>query len=1150
VKKALPWVVSTAAFLLLVVVGWLAGTLIGLSGTDLLVLRASFALLGLVAGVLTYLLMRARARRRAADGADARGPTEDIDVAIAAAQARLAASTTARGARIGAQPLVLVLGPPGSTKTTVVVRSGLEPELLAGEVFRGDLIAPTDSVNVWFAQDTIFLEAGGKVVADPPRWIRLIRHIQPKRLAAAFSGGAQAPRVAVVCFGCDELLKPGSTESVPAAANKLRARLAELSRHLGIRLPVYVLFTKADRIPYFDDYVRSFTREEANDVLGATLPALPTIPAGTYADRESARISAAFREIFQSLALRRPDVLSRETQEEVRAAAYEFPREFRKITDLATRFLVELCKPSQLSVSPFLRGFYFTGVRAVLVPDSPAAAPAPKQAVGPAGLDATSVFDARAIREAAAQARPSDHGMRKIPEWVFLKRVFQDVILRDEAAMGVTRGGTRVNLLRRVAIGSAAALFLILAAGFTTSFFSNRALTRDALAAVRGVEGARQDGDGLPSLDALQRLDALRAQLVRLNELDRGDRPWRYRWWLFRGDAIRSELRRAYFARFLELMWADGRNDLVADLAGLPEAPGETSEYGATYDALKAYLITTGHPDRSTPEFLAPVLLSHWRAGRALDDERRELAARQFEFYALELPYGNPYGEPANEALVARARAFLNRFANTERLYQALIAEATAANPPIEFRREFPGSEAAVRNRFTVPGAFTKAGWSTVQERLDNVDRLLDHEAWVIGERAVSSGDRARLAQELRERYVREYVAHWRDFLAAGSLVPFGSVDQAARTLARIADNQSPLLQLLALASRNTDVDTSAVARAFQPVHQVTPPEVTDRLVSDANSAYISALMGLQASLDQVATAAGPARAQAVSQAAASADQAKQAVRELALGFSIEGEARRVGQAVRQLLESPITGAEALLGRLPAADVNAAGASFCQPFRELAARYPFNPTATVEASIDDVVAVFQPGGSALWSFYDDVLRELLVRQGNRYAAKVGATPQPTAAFVAFFNRAADISRAFFNDRGEGPEVAFVLRPQTTDAVPEVTITVDGQTQTVTRTVSATRTFVWQGARARVARLSARIGDREVTLIEPPPGPWALFRMIQQAEAQEIGGGRYMLRWRFDEHAIVLAAELNVASGVPIFLTNVIGQLNCVPQIAR
>lgn len=57
-------------------------------------------------------------------------------------------------------------------------------------------------------------------------------------------------------------------------------------------------------------------------------------------------------------------------------------------------------------------------------------------------------------------------------------------------------------------------------------------------------------------------------------------------------------------------------------------------------------------------------------------------------------------------------------------------------------------------------------------------------------------------------------------------------------------------------------------------------------------------------------------------------------------------------------------------------------------------------------------------------------------------------------------------------------------------------------------------------------------------------------MIQQAEAQEIGGGRYMLRWRFDEHAIVLAAELNVASGVPIFLTNVIGQLNCVPQIAR
>lgn len=1146
----MPWVVATATFLLLLLIGWLVGALLGLSGTDLLVLRASFALLGLVAAVLTFLLIRVRMRRKAAAGGDAHDPADDIDVALAAARARLTASTVARGARIGKLPLVLVLGPPGSTKTTVVVRSGLEPELLAGEVFRGDVVAPTNAVNVWFAQDTILLEAGGKVVAEPPRWLRLIRRIQPKRLAAAFSGGAQAPRVAVVCFGCDELLKPGSAESVPAAARKLRARLAELSRQLGIRLPVYVLFTKADRIPYFDDFVRSFSRDEANDVLGATLPALPAVAAGTHADREAARVTAAFQDIFHSLALRRLEVLPRETREEVRAAAYEFPREFRKISDLATQFLVELCKPSQLSVSPFLRGFYFTGVRAVIVADSPGAAPTAQQAATPAAMDATSVFDARAIREAAGQSQGASHGSRKVPEWVFLRRVFQQVILRDEAAMGITRGGTRVNLLRRVAVGAAASLLLFLSLGFTVSFVSNRSLGRDALAAARAVEAVRPDEDGLPSLDALQRLDTLRTRLEHLNALDRGDRPWRYRWWLYRGHALRPELRRVYFDRFLRLIWADGRNDLVADLGALPEAPGETVAYGATYDALKAYLITTDHPDRSAPDFLAPVLLSHWRAGRALDDERRELAARQFEFYALELPYGNPYDEVASQALVARARAFLNRFADTERLYQALIAEASAANPDVEFHRVFPGSEGAVRNRSTIPGAFTKPGWSAVQASLDNVDRLFSHETWVIGERAVSAGDRARLAQELRERYTQEYIAHWRDFLAAGSVAAFGNVEQAARILARIADNQSPLLQLLALASHNTDVDTTVVAGAFQPLHQITPPEVTDRLVSDANAGYISALMGLQASLDQVATAAGPARAQALNQAISSADQAKQAIREVALGFSIDGEARSVGDAVRQLLESPITGAEALLGRLPAADVNAAGPSFCRPFRELAAKYPFNPSATVDAPIDELVAVFQPGGSALWSFYDDVLRELLVRQGTRYAAKVGAAPQPTAAFVAFFNRASDISRAFFNDRGEGPEVAFVLRPQTTDAVPEITITVDGQAQTVTRTVSATRTFVWQGARARTARLAARIGDREVTLIDSPPGPWALFRMIQRAEAEDIGGGRYMLRWRFDDHAVTIAAELNVASGVPIFLSNVIGQLNCVPQIAR
>ena len=74
-------------------------------------------------------------------------------------------------------------------------------------------------------------------------------------------------------------------------------------------------------------------------------------------------------------------------------AAYEFPREFRKLRTPLVQFLVELCRPSQLRpVSPFLRGFYFSGVRPVTVQETPLeAAPTPQKTSQPA-TSATGVF--------------------------------------------------------------------------------------------------------------------------------------------------------------------------------------------------------------------------------------------------------------------------------------------------------------------------------------------------------------------------------------------------------------------------------------------------------------------------------------------------------------------------------------------------------------------------------------------------------------------------------------------------------------------------------------------------------------------------------------------------------------------------------------
>ncbi|MGH7506140.1 MAG: type VI secretion protein IcmF/TssM N-terminal domain-containing protein, partial [Longimicrobiales bacterium] len=430
------WLFSATTLLPFVLLAFVVPPLLNLTGGLAWVARSAFLVLGLVAAIIVLLYLRARAKALpepvAAD--------DEIDTALVQAKKRLAAATNVK---LGRTPLVLVVGPGGSTKTTMVTRSGLEPELLAGEVHRGDTVVPTRAVNVWFADDAVLLEAGGKLTNDPARWGRLIRHLQPSRLAAILPSGRQAPRMAVVCFGCDEFLKPGASETVAAAAQTLRARLVEVAAQLGIRLPVYAVFTKADRLPYYDDFVRSLTRDETSELLGATLPVAARAEAGSYAERATARLGGAFDVIFRSLALRRLEVLPRESTEEVRAGAYEFPRELRKVVPLATQFLVDLCRPSQLSVSPFLRGFYFTGVRAIMVEDA-GRAPAPLPSSSAAVVDATSVFDPRALMAQQRQSAPQGGG-RRVPEWAFLKRLLGGLVLRDPIARAVTAGGTRVN---------------------------------------------------------------------------------------------------------------------------------------------------------------------------------------------------------------------------------------------------------------------------------------------------------------------------------------------------------------------------------------------------------------------------------------------------------------------------------------------------------------------------------------------------------------------------------------------------------------------------------------------------------------------------------------------------------------------------------
>lgn len=1132
------WLITAATFLGFLLLAVLLDVFLPLAGRDRVLLWVGMVLLGTVAAVLVYLQLAPKKKDRK------RGRT-DVELLLDAASKRLAVSRIA-GGRISRLPVALVLGPTGSAKTSTVLEAGLGSELLAGETSAAGAVAPTAGINVWYAREGVIVEAAGTLPDDRERWEKLLRRLRPGRLAAAFGRGRQAPRVAVVCVSCDLFVTAGATTLVPAAAARLRQALAEVSQKLGVRLPVYVVFTKTDRIPHFEEFVRGLSREEAQEILGATLPLAEVTPGG-YADFQAQRLRDAFGGIFRSLAAWRLPLLPREAREIDRTGAYEFPREIRKITDLASGFLAELCRPSQLGVNPFLRGFYFTGVRPVVVNDTPAAPQADGQQR--ISLGATGVFGIPSMAPTPQPAAPRP-GARRVPEWVFLRRLFPDVVLVDERAQALTAGGTRVDLLRRGMLATAAALLLVLATGFTISYGGNRRLLAEGRAALESVRPLVAPVGEAPSAASLLLLDSLRATVDGLSDHQRGRPPLRLRWGLYSGDDARVPLRQVYFDRFAALLWNGVRTDLVAGLQSLPEEPQQTEDYAVTYGALKAYLVTTSHPGESRADFLTPALLRAWRYGDALDPERRQLTSGHFDFFARELPLGNPFPAEPVESVVVQARTFLGKFTGIEPFYRALLAEAAATGEGIRFAQLHPGSAGIVQNDYVVPPEFTESGWARVESILSDLDALLAREDWVLGERAaIAPGDRARMAVELRSRYVTGYAAAWRAFLEAGSVAGFSGPEDAARKLEQLSGNQSPLLQMLALAAQHTAVDSSVMRQTFAPLYAVIPPGQAESLVNEGNAGYMNDLLALHAAMVQVAEARGPARTDALSQAQAGVQKLDLQVSQLAQAFPTQGEALQVGNQVERLLAAPIASARGLVRGLPTAEVNAAGASFCTPFRALDSRYPFNDGATQQVSIEELGAALQKGSSQLWTFYDEQLQALLVPQGSRYAARVGADPAPNPAFVAFFNRAAAISDGFFPEGAESPIVRFALNVATSAQLPEVRVTIDGQTQTYTPTNTGLRTFTWDGARARTFRVTRVVDGVEETLLEGDEGPWTLVRMLRLAQWEQTGPSQYRLRWQIAGDPGELVAALTFAARTPVFAPGAL-RLDCVSQIVR
>jgi type VI secretion system protein ImpL len=503
-------------------------------------------------------------------------------------------------------PWYMFIGAPGSGKTTALLNAGLRFPL--GDP-RGERalegVGGTRNCDWWFTDQAVLLDTAGRYTtqesdreADAAAWLGFLDLLKRHRPRQPLNG-------VIVTLSVADLVHWSEPEMARYAAH-LRERVAELTARLGVRLPVYVLVTKADMLAGFMEFFGNLDAEGRAQVWGTT-----------FAQSErGGSLGARFEEEFAHLERRLYGVLPARLQEERdlqrRAAIYRFPQQFRGLAPLIAALLEGAFGKGWRGEPPFVRGVYFTSGTQEGSP-----------------IDRVLGTLARSFN-LERKVQPPNVGSGKS---FFLRRLLHEVIFAEAGLAGVDPAAERTRRsLRLAAYAAMAAATLGVAALLSASYFSNRALVADA-----GARAARaaQEAQSMRELRAGDE-SRLIAVLNALRDVPRFDGGALSRLALYQGEKIAAQAERAYRDTLRETLLAHLALSLEASLRTAPSA-----------ELLAAYLALHETGERSS---LEPAAQRVWQ----LPDAARADLSAHLRAALAERPLTLP--RPLDPALVEQAR--------------------------------------------------------------------------------------------------------------------------------------------------------------------------------------------------------------------------------------------------------------------------------------------------------------------------------------------------------------------------------------------------------------------------------------------------------------------------------------------------------------
>ena len=1094
--------------------------------------------------------------------APAAAPTHEDDTALLnllrEADQRLAQAPDVGAARAMDLPLYLILGPEGTGKSAVVMNSGIEPTLLAGQVAGGaGGVNPTRVANLWLAQKSLFLEVSGRVFAsEPGRFAEFLSRLRPAANEPKWKSWwkpAQPSiplRAVLLFFDAREFSGTPELSKMDRVAQQIRDRLSSVASVLGAEFPVYVFFTKLDALPFFGEFFARMPEGEIGQVLGVLAPENPAGGAEdrVWAEAATKRLNGCFNSLFLRLSDRRLIALAQELEPVRKPSVYEFPREFKRIRTPLVQFLVDVFKPDPLKAGPRLRGFFFTGTRKGERAGAVDLGATGMQALGGAP-GATQIFRPD-VTSMFTRVAPRSGSVPLVDKWMFVTDFFLKVLSSDRPRVKQIAAQSRIAPYRQIIIGTAAFVVLFFTFVWTLSFFENWSL----ITAVRtSVENIRQGG-GTLSLPNLQALDQLRRQL---GELEKND-SWSPHWGLYTGDTLYTAARKAYFDRLKGLSLDRLNRTLAAKLAQAgkgDQAEGTTP----TYDRLQTHRTITALGCPVDQPLISKVLKDTVPdAHPGLGDDQLALLRLQLDYYASQL---GKKGEmtvslPEDPAAEENARTFLRQAGGIEQQLRALLSEVSKQTKTLSVADYADDYRSVLTGPADFSGAFTKMGQALFEDRVDKGNFGTGGDKCVMGDSPGLAQQAADLQvkDRIRSRYYRQYANAWREFIGSFNVIRYSGPDDAARRLGILAGPRSPLLGIVRMVALNTNfpppkpgepsmwdkaaqtvglgglvdakakgakaveqakqfIPTDSVAmttadiyRLFQPVLFTSMPE-QDRLVSDNALPYVTGLRALQQSLEALGRASTVERATVIPQAQGALSAAKTSHAGLADKFTDVGN-EGLSRIVSNLLLQPISLAVPVI---PSNTLSFSGGKkneelrkLCSEMRPILVKYPFSPQSQVDATLTEIGTGFAPTGGLVSKYIQTSGSDLVVRTPQGWQPNPALQGMKVAPeLLAFLDRSQQLTGVLFAESGMvQPKLKYVLRPVPGQSI-TLRVALDGEEFNSRNALQ--KTFYWPAPAGAKAGAEGTVeAGAFSTGFGKFDGIWGVFRLFQNADERAYG----------------------------------------------